>query len=533
MRNLVRPVGQGLVLALVAILPYSRGLTHEFVYDDRGSIAENFFLEEPGALRRVLTGRTLVDPTVPDGRRPTVILTYLLDRAVWRQKPFGYHLTNLALHVACVLFFFGFLRREVPDQFQPFLPFTAALLFALHPVNSEAVQSPAFREDLLACLFSLAFLGVALQPGRVVWWALPLLALALASKESSVAALPLLWWAWLCFPGARPGSRRVWLFSAAGMFLVAGNGVVAFRSGSLQAALGAPPGIGLSFPQNIWTAPSLWLKALRYLAWPWPLLVDHLVEPVSRWTSPALIVAVLVLIVWAVVAFQLRPRRPDLAFGMGWLVLTFLPVSNLLPLFNPFAERYLYFMAPGAALVAGGLILLLPSTRARAVSLATLGAGCATLILLRLPDWSDDVTLWRRTLAREPRSARAHIWVGLDLKHRGEREEARAMFEQADRLNPRDTSALVNLGVMAGEEGRLEEAASMLREATRRRPDKADGWWNLGVALHLLGREEESRQAALRALECDPYFPAARAWRKQQGAPGVRAGEIYRTVDFE
>ncbi|MBU1693174.1 MAG: tetratricopeptide repeat protein [Verrucomicrobia bacterium] len=513
MRRMLQPAMQGLVLALVALLPYVRGLAHEFVYDDLGSIAENPFLEEPDALRQVVTGRTLTDATVPDGRRPVVILTYLLDRAVWGRRPFGYHLTGLLLHAACVLLFFGWLRRLVPDRYQSFLPFGAALLFALHPVNIEAVQSPAFREDLLLCLFSLAFLWMALRPGWGAWPALPLLGLALGSKESAVAAVPLLWWTWACFPAVRPPRGQRLALTVGAFILVVPVFAIWVKSGSLQAVLGAPGGIGLPFPQNLWTAPVLWLKALRLLAVPWPLIADHIVNPVAGWTSPVFIAGLFLAALWVATAFRVRARHPDLAFGMGWLVVAFLPASNLLPLFNPFAERYLYFMVPGAALLAAGWLARLPSANLRAGLLATLCAVFVALMALRLPDWSDNAALWRSTLAREPRSARAHTWVGLDHKHRGELEEARRMFEEADRLNPRDTSALVNLAVMAGQEGRLEEAVAMLREATRRRPDKADGWWNLAVALNLLGRKAEAAEAIRRTLQADPRHPAARAAR--------------------
>lgn len=500
-----------LVLALAAVLPYTRGLKHEFVYDDLGSIEENAFLNEPGAAARVLTGRTLLDTTVPDGRRPVVIASYLLDRALWGLRPFGFHLTNVLLHAGVVLLLFGLLRRLTGGRV---IPWAAALLFALHPVNVEVVQSPAFREDLLAALFGLAFLRVALAGGAAAWLSVPLLGLVLLAKESAVVLVPLLGWMWLCFPGARPARRGTVGVLLAGLGLILAAAALWWGSGSVQAARGAPDGIGLPFPENLWTAPWLWVKALRYLVMPWPLVVDHVVEPVPSWASPACLAGVALAAGLGAVAWLMRRRAPDLALGLGWLLLAFLPVSNLVPLFNPFAERYLYLLAPGAVLLAAGLLARVPSPRARAASLAALAATGAALILLRLPDWSDNATLWRRALEVEPRSARAHTWVALDLKHRGELDEARRLLEEADRLNPRDTSALVNLAILSGQAGQLDAAVALLREATRRRPDKADGWWNLAVALNLLGRGEDAAEAVRRTLEADPRHPAARAAHK-------------------
>ncbi|HOW98303.1 MAG TPA: tetratricopeptide repeat protein [Kiritimatiellia bacterium] len=506
--RLNHPVVPVLLLALVAVLPYTRGLAYPFVYDDLGSIAENSFLQEPGAWGRVLSGRTLTDPAVPDGRRPAVVATYLLDRALWGLRPAGYHAGNLLLHAGCALLFYGLLRRLTGGRF---IPFGAALLFALHPVNVEAVQSPAFREDLLVGLFGLAFLLAACRRDAWGWLAVPLLALALLSKESAVAFVPLLGWVWLCFPEARPGRARMAGMGGAAAALALGAAVLWWASGSVQALRGGPDGVGLAFPRNLWTAPALWLMALRRLALPWPLLVDHVVDPVDSWLALPFLAGWAVWAGWIAAAFALRRRAPDLALALGWMLLAFLPVSNVVPLFNPFAERYLHLLAPGAGLLAAGLLARAPSPRTRAVLLAALAAAGAALILARLPDWSSNEALWRKTLEQEPRSARAHTWVALDLKHRGAVGEARRLLEEADRLNPQDTSALINLAVLAGQEGDLASAVERLREATRRRPDKADGWWNLAVALHQLGREEEAAEAVRRTLEADPRHPAARA----------------------
>ena len=162
----MRP-GHWMILLILVAVPFATGLPHGFVYDDHGSIAENPFLDEPGNLRKLLTFQTLTDSSIPDGRRPLVILSYLLDRAVWGSKPFGYHLTNLLLHLIVVVLVFVLVRRAQPER-GPFLAFAAALLYGLHPVLTEPVQCPAFREDILLTLFVLLFL-LATTRQRTVW----------------------------------------------------------------------------------------------------------------------------------------------------------------------------------------------------------------------------------------------------------------------------------------------------------------------------------------------------------------------------
>lgn len=489
---------QALVLAILAVLPYLPALSHDFVYDDGGSIAENRFLAESSAWEQVLSLRVFTRSSVPDGRRPLVILSYLLDRAMWGVKPFGYHLTNLLWHAGCVLLFFA-LMRLLAKPGTSIIPFAAALLFALHPVASEAVLVPAFREDLLCGFFLLGFLLAGLRGSL---FALPLLAAALLSKESAVLGPLLLAWIWACHP-ARTAARPRWRVLLPAVVLTAGFALSWALLGGLQAVSFGQEGVGLAFPSNWLTLPGLWLKTLRYLAWPWPLIADHIIPPVTTWQSSGFLGGTAILWAWVVAALACRNRFPRLALGLGWILLGFAPVSNAVPLFNPFAERYLYFPAAGAALLAAGALDRIPRPAVRWGLLVVLAAGGFALISLRRPDWANDALLWDKTLRQEPRSARAHTWTGLARKHTGDRDAARRLFEQADQLNPRDTTALINLAVMSGEEGRLEEAVTLLQEAIRRRPDKPEAYQNLAVALKALGREPEA--ARLRPT------PAARA----------------------
>ena len=300
--------------------------------------------------------------------------------------------------------------------------------------------------------------------------------------------------------------------------------------------------MGLPFPANLLTAPWLWVKELRVLAWPHPLIADYVITPVTQISSWRFLAGAAALLAFAIAAFALDRRAPWIAFGMGWMLIGFAPVSNVVPLYNPFAERYLYLITIGFALVAAQLLSLLPERNWRccaaqpdesgesaclhshALLLALICAIYTGLAVNRIIDWTDDLSLWSKTLLQEPRSARAHTWVGLSCKKAGEMELALKHFSEADRLNPRETSGLINIAVLYGQNGRFAEAEQLLREAVRRRPDKADAHWNLAVALDAQGRKDESMDEVRETLKLDPRYPAARAIRKEmmpggEGAP--------------
>jgi hypothetical protein len=326
------------LVLLAAAAAYAPGLFHALVYDDHGTIVENDFLAAPANLLRAVTLQTLADPHVIDGQRPVLLATAFLDRAVWGLNPFGWHLTSLLLHLAATTAFFLLLVRLQAGGVA--IP---ALLFALHPALSEAVQMPSYREDLLAGLFALLYLGACARgrtAGSLAWFALALLSKESASAAPAMAAA--LWW---LLPATRPPRRAVLLHLSACAILIAAYAALGFLQRPLQAAGVSWNGYSLPWPQNVLCAPGILLDYVRLLLLPWPLCADRGVTAIP-WPIALCVVAALVVVAW-----RARVRHPLAALGLFWLLLAFVPVSNLLPLFNPVGERYLYLLAPGLLLV--------------------------------------------------------------------------------------------------------------------------------------------------------------------------------------
>ena len=514
--------GYWIALLILVAAPYTTGLRHEFVYDDHGSIVENPFLDDRDCLKKLLRFQTITDASVPDGRRPVVVLSYLLDRAVWGLRPAGFHATNLLLHLGVVLLLAALARRLQPEL-GPFPGFAAALLYGLHPVLTEAVQCPAFREDLLVTLFLLLSLLAATR-ARTAWLSVPALIAALASKESAAVTPILMLWMWFCFPATRLPRKLATTAAAVTATPVIVFAVLWLNSGPLQASSSEHAAMALAYPANLMTVPWLWLKQVLLLLVPHPLIVDHVIMPVTQFTDWRFLSGAAAVVACGVLAMALPRRAPWIAFGVGWMLISFVPVSNIVPLHNPFAERYVYLTAVGFCLLAARLLSLTPERETacgsaqpgaktcihrRALLLALICMTCTGLTVRRLADWADDSTLWSRTLLQEPRSARAHTWMGLGCKRAGEFEKALQHFTEADRLNPLEVSGLINIAVLHGQQGRFAEAEALLREAIRRRPDKPDAHWNLAVALDALGRKDEAMAEVQQTLRLDPRYPAA------------------------
>jgi protein O-mannosyl-transferase len=172
---------------------------------------------------------------------------------------------------------------------------------------------------------------------------------------------------------------------------------------------------------------------------PWPLCADY--TGYFRFgAQPALPVAAAVLVgVAFLTAIVLAARRGQglLAFGLGWFVVALGPVSNLLPVPVPAAERFLYLPLAGVALAAaagaGRLSERLTPAQGRraALAVAAVLVVFALLVHRRHDAWRDDQTLWQETLRRNPRSCGAHSAVGGNLLTRGIAASAPELLRQS------------------------------------------------------------------------------------------------------
>ena len=169
------PFAYGIVVAVTAIV-YLNALQTPFIYDDHRTVTENFSIRDFRDWQAVLLFQPL---------RPVLNVSYAIDYAIWGANPFGFHLTNVLLHIANVLLLFRIAGGL------GVIGFTTALLFAIHPMMTSAVTYVSGRSEVLCATFFLAALISArrgLIDGGRRWWILTtsFWLLALATKEIAV-----------------------------------------------------------------------------------------------------------------------------------------------------------------------------------------------------------------------------------------------------------------------------------------------------------------------------------------------------------
>ncbi|MHC5019367.1 MAG: tetratricopeptide repeat protein [Planctomycetota bacterium] len=420
---------------LIACLCYLHALALGFPYDDVLIVRDNWFLRDPGNVVHLVTPGYF--RSAENSWRPAATATHLIEMQLVGAPPvpaanldqvrathpvawddlggdppaWFFHGVNVLLHaVACVLLALC-TAWWAPTAARAPAAFAAGLALAVHPAASEAVCVISFREDLLAGAGMLGALWWLhpWQPrtrGRLVaGWACA--ATAIFAKETAILLPLLLWVSDRCAPAAgeadAPAPRAstvygpVWALAAVyllGRFVLL-RGPMEPLYASLAPALG----------YRLLLLPAVWLAHLQQLLFPVWLNADHFITPVTGlgdgrfWLGGAALLG-------AGYAWWRAWRARWMAgvFGGLLIAVTWAPVSNLLPLPNPFAERYLYVEIAGLAWLCGGALGAwwpAPGTRRNAVIGVCAALACAAAIrtAVRVPQWKDSDTIWAATRA--------------------------------------------------------------------------------------------------------------------------------------
>ncbi len=571
------------VIVLFGLVAYWNALENKFVYDDEDIITNNEWLQTSRDLT-VLFDSRYFSLTGEYTYRPVVTATVLLDYSVWRLNPFGHHLTNLLLHLATVVIMFLFLRELSRS---PIVAFVATLLMGIHPVMSEAVNAIAFREDILVTLLTICSLWMligAVTPGKCQPSGVRMIAsfgftlCACFSKENGMVT-PFLLTAVLMnrsqIRSAGDIVRRVkqtWKVILPAVFAVIIYLPVRF------VILNNPDApvydlIGNSRWTALLSSCSIMGHYIRLFIFPDLLRADYEIPvPASIFDGSVLLGAVGMVGLLGLMVHGYRAGR-WYGSGFAWYLLALLPVSNLIPIANPIAERYLYLPGVGMFLAIGAFFSIWYERKNTHALESLVSIPSAVILIItvilsartmqRNPVWRDSLSLWSTTVRDAPRAHRAQMNLGSTLHKAGETEKALPYLLNAVRLKPDYTQAYYDLGVVYENLGNVElaeknykkalslnphfeeaysnlgslynslqrywEAIENYRKALELRPDKAHNYYNLSVALNNMGQLAEAEQMCLKSLELQPDFAFA---VNHMGAIAFAKGDLDRAIGY-
>lgn len=544
-RNLSKRLLPYLLLTLVSVGLYGNALRHQFVYDDTLVVAQNRYVTEDGHWREIF-GQDIwaftSNPNLPtrpsNYYRPLQLVIYIAIHRLFGLSPTAFHAANLLVHLMVLFALYLFARRVS----SPPVGLAAAILFAFHPVHSEAVVWVSAVVDL-ACgflmLVAIHLYVVAREATRWRFWfwagSLVSFFAALLSKEMALV-LPFLLIAYDFL--IRQESLRSLLRGA--LRYAVYFGVLAANLAMRVHALGAlAPAQGSSHELTrasfAMSVPVVVAHHIAKLILPIHLSLQYPFQPTTRANLEFFAALVLVVVLVAAI-FLLRKTRPVLAYSLAWFFLTLAPALNLTGVGeNVLADRYLYIPSMGLALGVGWLWMQLWEwSRARRWT-ATLTWATAGIVLglfafrtvTRNRDWKDDRTLFTKTTQQFPQLALPHGRLGLILNLAGETEKAIEEYRVALKLNPKLAPTYNNLGNALLTQGRYEEAEKAFLEATKLWPDFYGAQLKLAAVRGKLKKFHEAIEVCdaairLRSDDPEPYLEkGASFWEL-----GERAGAI-------
>lgn len=487
-----------LAMTIVTLGVYGVSVFNGFVLDDEIIIVKNSLTLNLGNIRTVLFSPDLIKPYY----RPLNRATYLLDYWIFGMSPIWFHAVNIFIHLLSVILLYRIGTRVLQNRSAAFI---AALLFAIHPANTEAVNFISARNTLISLFFCLAsFLAFMQAKERGIRW--PLLSsllffCGLLSKETAFMLIALIaLYVLLPLPGATSEKGRMNLLSVLPYLFFT---IVYFvmRVYSLHGMMGisiSDAGLLSRLARNYHIIP----QYIALLVYPTDLTVCHNVPGGGLFNPPWFFpvwVALLVTI-WLII----RSRNKAALFGLAWCAINYLPISNIVPIpSEPMTERFLYLPAVGFFLVVGaGLTRLFNLERARRpvwTIIAVIAIALSTVTVYRNLDWRDGYSLFASAVRNNPASSEAHYNLGTTMREKENLSAARQEWETALKLNPDNSDALIQMGTFEATQGNLQRAeqyyiAALNSPGGRADPEKSMAHYNLGRIYEKWQRPELALQ---------------------------------------
>ncbi|HEY6292964.1 MAG TPA: tetratricopeptide repeat protein [Terriglobia bacterium] len=508
-------------LAAFATLPYLNILLNGFVYDDHTQVTNNPYLQNLHYLKEIFTTTVwsyVGVQGVTNYYRPMMTLGYLACYRIFGPLAYGFHLASLLLHVLIVCLLFVLTERLTGDRVWAF---SAAALFALHPIHVESVAWIAAVTDLELTFFYLItfilFLGVARPGGKRSEGTLAAMVvafiLALLSKEQALT-LPALATVYEHFYRAdRCDTRASQKLARDGPLWLMALAYLLFRIRFLGALAPVNQMRSIAPQHVIFSALALIGQYAGKLLWPVRLCAFYVFHRGTGLTEPRVVAGLLTLAALAVLFLVLwRSREPRLhfaSFGIIWFLATLAPVLNVHWMAaNVFAERYLYLPSVGFCWLAGLAASSLwrraaarPGWR-RTLALAGIALAllCAARIVIRNRDWSNDIVLYGSTLDFSPDAYPILNNLGTVYWQDGEVDKAEAAWRRALALNGENAIVLNNLGLVASRRKQYHQAVDFFQRAMKLKPNYTDPHLNLGTTyqeMKLDGPAEIQLRAAV------------------------------------
>lgn len=506
-------------LTAIGFLLYLPSLFFNFTYlDDNILILDNLqFLTQPANLVKAFQQEVFyVSHFATAYYRPILTVSFMIDSWISGASPFFYHFSNILIHLLVINLFFIFLTKL---KIKRELSFLGALIFAVHPVLTQAVSWIPGRNDSLLMLFVLlSFIAVinynnkradpsaSRSPSSLLWHFIFFL-LALFTKESALALVPLIiFYFWIMADTKLPKKALIklsigWLFIVLFWLAMRHNAFtdpIPFSPiKSLQAIIMSLPAIiqfvgKIFLPLNLSVLPILQDTTLRYGIIALTLLGALIIYSLPKQKN-----------YWRYCLF-------GLLWFLGFLVPSFLkPSSAIAP---DFIEHRVYVPMAGLFVILFQNDLISKLNFSKKSILAIFGViillfGAKNITYQQ--NFKNRLNFWQNAAQNSPHSPLAHRNLGVMYYFKNNFAEALKHYQISLRLNPEEPMTHNNIGVLLMNQDKLDEAAKEFLEELKFNPYYDNALSNLGLIYYRQNKKDKAAELWKEAIRVNPYYLTA------------------------
>lgn len=438
-----------LILLCVTLVAYVNSLTGDFQFDDYNVIVFNSNVHSLASWAESISGI-----------RPLLKLSFTFNWiSGWGQ--FGFHFVNTLIHIVNTILVYLLSRclisksTELDSYVTNNTAFVVALLFALHPIQTEAVTYISSRSTSMMTLFYLGSLyayNYGRTNGSIYWLYIvsPLFFLFSVLTKETALTLPFALLLWERFVISKQFVNIDILRFQFLHWLSFGLIILIVLHHPIYLDL-----LTVSFSErdiyhNLLTQLNGVTYLLSRLIWVHKLNIDPDLPVLTQWSLVLLVEAIFFLIL-LVIGLMSSRRHPWLSFGILWFFLHLIPTNSFIPRLDVVNERHLYLVNFGIfLLIAGSIAVQIKNITAFQKMTITLGVISILVVLTgftiaRNEVFSNQISLWEDTVKKSPKKARVHNNLGFSYALEGHFDKARSHYLQALRLKPNYTLAFRNL----------------------------------------------------------------------------------------
>ena len=502
-------------MASFTALIYSNTLEAPYYLDDEVNIVENPFVR-----LTTLTPEKLIHAGIesPCPNRPVANISFGLNYWIHQYNVSGYHIVNIIVHIinGILLYFFIMTTLKINPNYWPYqharhLAFFTALIWLVHPLQTQSVTYIVQRMNSMSAMFYLAALLSYVKGRRAtensrkwIWFLTCLVSwlLALGSKEIA-ASLPiiLILYEWLFFQHCSVGWVRRHVWPLLGTVLALVFTVLVYTDFEpLRAILSGYAHRDFTVFERVLTQFRVMGFYVGLIMYPHPtrlsLLHDFdisrtLIDPPTTLFCLVAIAATLLGALW------FTRKEPLLVFSVLWFFGNLAIESSVVSLEIIFEHRtYLPSMLAGLFIVT----LLYRHTRKSALVtslLLVVAVALSSWTYQRNTLWNDELAFWKDCTQKAHHDVRAHHSLGNAYLKKNRFDDSIKAYKQALTIAPHCVESLVGLGHALRETGNLDRAVTVHKRAIALAPKKGGNYNQLGADY----LEQNRLDLAVEALE--------------------------------